>query len=53
MSVDNKNVIDIVSIDKEGNANLTISDHLEWDKERISGYTVLSKVFRLNYMPAI
>jgi hypothetical protein len=33
MSVENKNVIDIVSVDKEGNAILTISDHLEWDTE--------------------
>ena len=33
MSVENKNVIDIVSIDEEGNAVLTISDHLEWDIE--------------------
>jgi hypothetical protein len=31
MSVENLNVIDIVSIDLEGNAVLTISDHLEWD----------------------
>jgi hypothetical protein len=31
MSVENKNVIDIVSIDKEDNAVLTITDHLEWD----------------------
>ena len=31
MSVENLNVIDIVSIDKDGNAVLTISDHLEWD----------------------
>jgi len=33
MSVDNKNIIDFVSIDKDDNAVLTISDHLEWDKE--------------------
>lgn len=33
MSVDNKNVIDFVSLDKNGNVILTISDHLEWDTE--------------------
>jgi hypothetical protein len=31
MSVEDVNVIDVVSIDKSGNAVLTISDHLEWD----------------------
>jgi len=31
MAVDDKNVIDIVSIDKDDTAVLTISDHLEWD----------------------
>lgn len=33
MSVENKNIIDVVSIDSEDNAVLTISDHLEWDTE--------------------
>jgi len=33
MSIENKEVIDIVSVDKEGNAVLTISDHLPWDDE--------------------
>ncbi|MGB3006513.1 MAG: DUF6572 domain-containing protein [Chitinophagaceae bacterium] len=33
MSVENKNIIDIVSIDEEDNAVLTITDHLEWDIE--------------------
>lgn len=33
MSVENKEIIDIVSIDKEGNAILTIADHLPWDEE--------------------
>ena len=33
MAVDNKNVIDVVSIDLNGNAVLTISDHLEWDSK--------------------
>lgn len=31
MSVENLNVIDFSSIDKNGNAVLTISDHLNWD----------------------
>ena len=31
MSIENKNVIDVVSVDKEENVILTISDHLEWD----------------------
>lgn len=33
MAVDDKNVIDIISINPEGKAVLTISDHLEWDTE--------------------
>jgi hypothetical protein len=33
MSVDNPNVIDLVSIDKDENVVLTISDHLEWDDD--------------------
>lgn len=33
MCVENKNVIDIVGIDKDGSVVLTISDHLEWDAE--------------------
>jgi len=33
MSIENANVIDVVSIDKNGYAVLTIADHLEWDKE--------------------
>jgi hypothetical protein len=32
MSVEDKDFIDIISIDKEENAVLTISDHLEWDE---------------------
>lgn len=31
MSVENLKVIDIASVDKDGNVVLTISDHLEWD----------------------
>lgn len=31
MAVDDKNIIDIVSIDLDESAVLTISDHLEWD----------------------
>lgn len=33
MGVDDKNVIDIVSMNPEGKAVLTISDHLEWGTE--------------------
>ncbi|MDE3184757.1 MAG: hypothetical protein KGM16_15170 [Bacteroidota bacterium] len=33
MSVENTNVIDIVSIDEKDNAVLTITDHLEWDNK--------------------
>jgi hypothetical protein len=31
MSIENSNVIDFCSIDKQGNVVLTISDHLSWD----------------------
>ncbi|KAF2343109.1 DUF6572 domain-containing protein [Flavobacterium tistrianum] len=31
MSVEDKNVIDVITIDKQGILVLTISDHLEWD----------------------
>lgn len=33
MPIDDKNVIDLVSINSEGKAVLTISDHLEWNGE--------------------
>jgi hypothetical protein len=33
MAVDDKNVIDLVSISPEGKVVLTISDHLEWNTE--------------------
>jgi hypothetical protein len=33
MSVQDKNVIDIISIDANENVILTIADHLEWDSE--------------------
>lgn len=33
MAVDDKNVIDIVSVNPGGKAVLTISDHLEWDTD--------------------
>jgi hypothetical protein len=33
MSVENKYVIDIIGIDQNGSAALTISDHLLWDNE--------------------
>jgi hypothetical protein len=31
MSIENSNVIDFCSLDKHGNVELTISDHLLWD----------------------
>jgi len=31
MSIEDKNLIDVISIDKQGILVLTISDHLEWD----------------------
>jgi hypothetical protein len=33
MSVEDKNSIDLISIDDNDNVVLTISDHLEWDDE--------------------
>jgi hypothetical protein len=33
MSVEDKNIIDFISIDDDGKVVLTISDHLEWDME--------------------
>lgn len=33
MSVEYKNVIDIITTDKQGTLVLTISDHLEWNDE--------------------
>ena len=33
MSVEKDDVIDIISIDKDDNIVLTISDHLKWDRE--------------------
>src|SRR5262245_4401706 len=33
MSIQDRNVIDIVSIDENENVMLTITDHLEWDQE--------------------
>ncbi|HEU4495726.1 MAG TPA: DUF6572 domain-containing protein [Flavobacterium sp.] len=33
MSVENKEVIDFISIDSSNKVALTISDHLKWDKE--------------------
>lgn len=34
MSVENLEVIDFASVNKEGNVILTISDHLEWDNKK-------------------
>lgn len=33
MSIEKKDVIDFISVDANGNAVLTISDHLPWDQE--------------------
>lgn len=33
MSVENVNNVDFISIDKDANVVLTISDHLQWDDE--------------------
>ena len=47
MSVEDKKVIDIITVDKQGVLVLTISDHLEWDnmnehllllKDKINSY---------------
>ena len=33
MTVDNERVIDIVSVTPQGEIDLTIADHLEWDEK--------------------
>ena len=33
MSVDQKDIVDLISTSPDGNVMLTISDHLPWDKE--------------------
>ncbi len=33
MSIAQTNIVDFISIDKDGHVVLTISDHLEWDSE--------------------
>lgn len=35
MAVNNKDVIDFISINKSNNVVLTISDHLKWDEEHL------------------
>lgn len=49
MSIENSNIIDLVTIDKNGKVVLTISDHLPWDEknehlhllqEKINAYIV-------------
>ena len=44
MSVDNKKVIDLVSIDNDENVILTITDHLEWDIENEHLLTLQDKI---------
>ena len=44
MSIENLNVVDVVSIDKEGNVVLTVSDDLKWDNENIHLLKLQNKV---------
>lgn len=44
MSVDQKDVIDIVSIDEDDNVVLTISDHLPWDTENVHLFVLQEKI---------
>ena len=44
MSVENLKVIDFASIDKNGNAVLTISDHLKWDDDNEHLLTLQNKI---------
>ena len=44
MSVENFKVIDVASIDLNGNAVLTISDHLEWDEQNEHLLTLQNKI---------
>ncbi|OGL65770.1 hypothetical protein A2753_02785 [Candidatus Uhrbacteria bacterium RIFCSPHIGHO2_01_FULL_47_11] len=41
MSIEQTSVVDFVSINKEGEVMLTISDHLEWDEK--NEHVVLDK----------
>jgi hypothetical protein len=44
MAVDNSNVIDLISTNKEGAVVLTISDHLEWDEDNEHLYLLQEKI---------
>ena len=44
MPVDNTDVIDFASIDKENNAVLTISDHLDWSDSDSHCYILQTKI---------
>lgn len=44
MSVENLEVIDVVHTDKNDNVVLTISDHLEWDKNNEHLITLQNKI---------
>lgn len=46
MSIENLNVIDVVSIDKNENVVLTISDHLEWDEENNHLLLLQDKIYQ-------
>ena len=51
MSVIDYDQFDFISIHKDGYAVLTISDHLEWDKDGEHLYALQSKIN--NYLDAI
>ena len=44
MSIENSNVIDFCSLDKHGNVELTISDHLLWDDTKLHLQFLQSKI---------
>lgn len=44
MSVENRNTVDFVAIDKLGRVVLTISDHLDWSKELEHLYLLQDKI---------
>ncbi len=42
--MENLNTIDFISIDKDGNVVLTVSDHLEWDVQNEHLVTLQNKL---------
>lgn len=46
MSVENTEIIDVISVDKKENVVLTISDHLEWDDENNHLLVLQNKINR-------